>query len=89
LRVFNFRVFIRAEEVLLLPLIRLLADMNPETHNGVFAPDSWLSPASSAGAYVGGFAHHSDGDAGGAHDAWGAGVGWNDLIVGHGPGPGA
>src|SRR4029077_21140154 len=28
----------------------------PETHNGVFASDSWLSPISSAGSYSGGFA---------------------------------
>jgi hypothetical protein len=42
--------------------------------------------ASSAGTYSGGLAYHSDGNAGGARDAWGVGVGWNDSF-GHGPGP--
>ncbi len=53
----------------------------PETHNGVLAPDSWLSPVSSAGTYSGSLASHSDGNAGGARDAWGVGVGWNHLII--------
>jgi hypothetical protein len=57
----------------------------PETHSGTFAPDPWLSPISSAGHYRGGLAYHSDGNFGGARDAWGIGVGWNGLIVGHRP----
>jgi hypothetical protein len=61
----------------------------PETHNSAFEPDTWLSLVSSAETYSGAFAHHQDGNPGGARDAWGIGVGWNDLLLGHGPGPGA
>jgi hypothetical protein len=60
-----------------------------ETHNGALAPDPWLAHVSSAGAYSGAFAHHPEGKTGDTRDAWGVSVGWNDLSVGHGPGPGS
>jgi len=50
--------------------------------------DAWTALGSSAGAYSGGFDFHGDGNAGGARDAWGVGVGSNGTI-GHGPGPGS
>jgi hypothetical protein len=59
----------------------------PETHNGAFARDTWLSPVSSAGTYSGAFAYHSDRSAGGARDVWGIGGG-DPSPIGHGPGPG-
>ncbi len=48
--------------------------------------DAWTALGSSAGSYSGGFDFHHDGNAGGARDAWGVGVGWEGS-VGHGPGP--
>ncbi len=41
-----------------------------------------------APAYSGGFDFHDDGNAGGARDLWGVGVG-SDGPIGHGPGPGS
>ena len=47
--------------------------------------DAWTALGSSAGAYSGGFDFHHDGNAGGARDAWGVGLGEHSPI-GHGPG---
>jgi len=50
--------------------------------------DAWTALGSNAGTYSGGFDFHHDGNAGGARDIWGVGVGWEGSI-GHGPGPGS
>jgi len=61
----------------------------PSTPTGdALAFDAWTALGSSAGSYSGGFDFHHDGNAGGARDIWGVGVGWNGS-TGHGPGPGS
>jgi hypothetical protein len=47
--------------------------------------DAWTALGSSAGSYSVGFDFRHEGNASGARDVWGVGVGWNGS-AGHGPG---
>ncbi len=61
----------------------------PSTLSGdALAFEAWTALGSSAATYSGGFDFHRDGNAGGACDLWGVGVG-SEGTIGHGPGSGS